>query len=432
MLLKIENLLNLNEFGKAYRILNLSLKQIRNVPYELREVVFQKMLFINHILVKNGYNVKLTSRKNSDIRKISQIIRSKKQFENNTNGFSQLTKKLNSAFYEDNRNKFIELMLIYKEYRYINNNITSSEMHDFLKFYLSYHYEDFHGIIEEKRKFYIFLNNYIPKKMVISELENKKYRNSRRLREVLLKKIDNLKSFSKINGLSYQKLYLNLKGKTECIKSELLRQIILALDIDKMDSIPPIRKELKKIELEKEFKSNEKNLYRLSREELFLKFWSVIFSIDQKLKIDLNCCEDLIFEDLSEFFSYMGNSYHGKYIFNCMFDSSPYFEAKKMLSITFLSELYHSYDFTAFYKTLKEKERKVMNRFIRNYSRFDDRHYDKIRQLSEKVFGNDHAHSSISFINKYSLDVNSFNMSLWHMDETDRNIFSDVIHNYNL
>ena len=208
------------------------------------------------------------------------------------------------------------------------------------------------------------------------------YENTKELRDYLINigKDKKLYELSDFLGISKPNLSKILKGWTFKIRSETIRSIIerINLKVDYINDPYPIVNEYVKLKINTEFLQNKEKLKEISKEERKILFISTYMSLIKRdrYKSNINLKElfllfvndiDLFIQKAEKdmFIMWFTNKIIGK--------SHPILEGRKDLAVKFFRVLpiKKRDKFIDYYLNLDEKDRILIDEFIRNYVRYD-------------------------------------------------------------
>ena len=208
------------------------------------------------------------------------------------------------------------------------------------------------------------------------------YENTKELRDYLINigKDKKLYELSDFLGISKPNLSKILKGWTFKIRSETIRSIIerINLKVDYINDPYPIVNECVKLKINTEFLQNKEKLKEISKEERKILFISTYMSLIKRdrYKSNINLKElfllfvndiDLFIQKAEKdmFIMWFTNKIIGK--------SHPLLEGRKDLAVKFFRVLpiKKRNKFIDYYLNLDEKNRILIDEFIRNYVRYD-------------------------------------------------------------
>jgi len=208
------------------------------------------------------------------------------------------------------------------------------------------------------------------------------YENTKELRDYLINigKDKKLYELSDFLGISKPNLSKILKGWTFKIRSETIRSIIerINLKVDYINDPYPIVNEYVKLKINTEFLQNKEKLKEISKEERKILFISTYMSLIKRdrYKSNINLKElfllfvndiDLFIQKAEKnmFIMWFTNKIIGK--------SHPLLEGRKDLAVKFFRVLpiKKRDKFIDYYLNLDEKNRILIDEFIRNYVRYD-------------------------------------------------------------
>lgn len=208
------------------------------------------------------------------------------------------------------------------------------------------------------------------------------YENTKEIRDYLINIGKDMKLYelSDFLGISKPNLSKILKGWTFKIRSETIRSIIerINLKVDYINDPYPIVNEYVKLKINTEFLQNKEKLKEISKEERKILFISTYMSLIKRdrYKSNINLKElfllfvndiDLFIQKAEKdmFIMWFTNKIIGK--------SHPLLEGRKDLAVKFFRVLpiKKRDKFIDYYLNLDEKNRILIDEFIRNYVRYD-------------------------------------------------------------
>jgi DNA-binding Xre family transcriptional regulator len=208
------------------------------------------------------------------------------------------------------------------------------------------------------------------------------YENTKEIRDYLINigKDKKLYELSDFLGISKPNLSKILKGWTFKIRSETIRSIIerINLKVDYINDPYPIVNEYVKLKINTEFLLNKEKLKEISKEERKILFMSTYMSLIKRdrYKSNINLKElfllfvndiDLFIQKAEKnmFIMWFTNKIIGK--------THPLLEGRKDLAVKFFRVLpiKKRNKFIDYYLNLDEKDRILIEEFIRNYVRYD-------------------------------------------------------------
>jgi len=208
------------------------------------------------------------------------------------------------------------------------------------------------------------------------------YENTKEIRDYLINigKDKKLYELSDFLGISKPNLSKILKGWTFKIRSETIRSIIerINLKVDYINDPYPIVNEYVKLKINTEFLQNKEKLKEISKEERKILFISTYMSLIKRdrYKSNINLKElfllfvndiDLFIQKAEKdmFIMWFTNKIIGK--------THPLLEGRKDLAVKFFRvlPLKKRDKFIDYYINLDEKDRILIDEFIRNYVRYD-------------------------------------------------------------
>jgi DNA-binding Xre family transcriptional regulator len=208
------------------------------------------------------------------------------------------------------------------------------------------------------------------------------YENTKELRDYLINIGKDMKLYelSDFLGISKPNLSKILKGWTFKIRSETIRSIIerINLKVDYINDPYPIVNEYVKLKINTEFLQNKEKLKEISKEERKILFISTYMSLIKrdryKSNIDLKELFLLFVNDIDLFIQNAEKDMFIMWFTNKIIGKShPLLEGRKDLAVKFFRVLpiKERNKFIDYYLNLDEKDRILIDEFIRNYVRYD-------------------------------------------------------------
>ncbi len=250
-----------------------------------------------------------------------------------------------------------------------------------------------------------YLNLFKESKKYLFDLEKNLYENSIELRKFLKKNIKSLKLTSKITEIPRNTLRVILKGRVKNIKGETLRKLISKLNFEIDNETPKeILNEIVKLKLLYIFEKGvsflkEKNFYQ--GKKLIIATYVSLFDREENFKTltRRDVLEKLFYlyeNDFEEFKNYIKSNLTFLEFFLNIITPNPFIKGRRDLILKFLNHLSDNElnDFIDFYLNLKERERLMLDIFLRNYIRFNRlsinlntkfENYILLREISETL-----------------------------------------------
>lgn len=218
-------------------------------------------------------------------------------------------------------------------------------------------------------------------KKFLVDLEKSLYENSTKLKKYLKEKIKNISLASKLTNLPRYTIRSILNNKTKVIRGETLKKFINGFSFEiESDTPKEIFNEIIKLKL---FNNFEKGLSFLEKKDLnygkklIIATYISLFNREKDFKTlsrrdvlkKLFYLYENNFDKLKEYLK--TNSEFIYFVFNII-NPNPFIKGRRDLILKFLNHL--NVDelnrFIDFYLNLKEKEREILDIFLRNYIRF--------------------------------------------------------------
>jgi len=221
-------------------------------------------------------------------------------------------------------------------------------------------------------------------KYFIFDLKSSVYKNSDLLRNYLRRFMESISSASVSSNISRGKLSAILNGKTKTMRGETIRKLIkgLKLKLNSLNDPAPIINEWMKIKIEDAFFDSLEKLKGIKLNDRILLLLSTYMSIfDRKEKLPylsrkgkLERAIELCTADMNEFTNFMSNRYETMgFVSDMINEMHPFIEGRKDLVKKFLGRMpkKRMRIFAASYAELTEGDRKAVDAFARNYTRYD-------------------------------------------------------------
>ena len=239
-----------------------------------------------------------------------------------------------------------------------------------------------------------------------------------------------------IENILISKVTMNsiLKRKISFIKSNTIQKIISSYNISYKTSNPHcINSELIKMNIENNF--SHFSSFVSFNNDFFEKILLTYMSLDNK-SIDISLIYNLIYKNNKKsLMKIFKNNYDSMILFNSIFESIPFFNARKYLIGLSIDEIkiknkYH--DFISFYFKLDEDEKLLINIFFRNYQRYKR---TKFSFNLNKIFKNNSKNklwkNKIDKISRFFGFEQYFSyISFWCFEEKDRKNFIEIINKF--
>ncbi len=245
-----------------------------------------------------------------------------------------------------------------------------------------------HGVGRETQEHYREKIEFC--KQIVPTFETSEYKNSEFLRKYLKKHMISISHTHKISGVGKTTILGMLKGYVKEIKGDTLKKLIKALKLipSPTDSPFPIWNEFLKLKMNDTFSKSIEKLKRTRKEQRQIDFISTYMayvnrrrslpylSKTGKLKIAFD-----FLEDADKFKTFMSERYETMEFVNNMFNEMhPFFQARKDLVVRFMKKIPKSAkkkfmevytEITASRPFISERDRKMIDRFVMDYSRYN-------------------------------------------------------------
>lgn len=221
-------------------------------------------------------------------------------------------------------------------------------------------------------------------KHFIFDLKGSVYKNSDLLRNYLRKFVKSISSVSIDSNLSRGKLSAILNGKTKTVRGETIRKLIkgLKLKLNPLNDPTPLINEWMKIKIEDAFFDSLEKLKGIKPNDRIISLlltYMTVFDRKEKLpylsrKGKLERAIELCTADMNEFTNFMSIRYETMgFVSDMINEMHPFIEGRKDLVRKFLGRMpkKRMRMFAVSYAELTEEDRKTVDVFARNYTRYD-------------------------------------------------------------
>ena len=221
-------------------------------------------------------------------------------------------------------------------------------------------------------------------KYFIFDLKGSVYKNSNSLRNYLRRFMKSISSASVSSNISRGKLSAILNGKTKTVRGETIRKLIkgLKLKLNPLNDPTPLINEWMKIKIEDAFFDSLEKLKGIKPNDRIISLlltYMTIFDRKEKLpylsrKGKLERAIELCTADMNEFTNFMSNRYETmRFVSDMINEMHPFIEGRKDLVRKFLGRMpkKRMRMFAISYAELTEGDRKTVDAFARNYTRYD-------------------------------------------------------------
>ncbi|MCD6239521.1 MAG: hypothetical protein J7K51_09475, partial [Thermotogae bacterium] len=245
-------------------------------------------------------------------------------------------------------------------------------------------YQHYKSTIEESKSLTVNLN--------VSS-----YNNTKDLRDYLKKNIKSITLATALTGIARDNLGNLLNGKVKTVYGKTLKKLTtgLNLKVDLIRGQMPLVTEWLKDQIEEDFEASIEKLKDFSsgvRKTILISTYAS--ELDRKGSLEnlarkgnLKRAVGLCTNDLNEFSNVMKRRWETKKFVINMVKAHPYIEGRKALASYFLKELplKKREKFIATYTDSPEDVRVVVDRFVRNYARYDRRWGVRVRVSDENM-----------------------------------------------
>ena len=221
-------------------------------------------------------------------------------------------------------------------------------------------------------------------KYFIFDLKGSVYKNSDLLRNYLRRFVKSISSASVDSNISRGKLSAILNGKTKIVRGETIRKLIkgLKLKLNPLNDPTPLINEWMKIKIEDAFFDSLEKLKGIKPNDRIISLlltYMTIFDRKEKLpylsrKGKLERAIELCTADMNEFTNFMSHRYETmRFVSDMINEMHPFIEGRKDLVKKFLGRMpkKRMRMFAVSYAELTEGDRKTVDAFARNYTRYD-------------------------------------------------------------
>ncbi|WP_235599697.1 MULTISPECIES: helix-turn-helix transcriptional regulator [Kosmotoga] len=259
----------------------------------------------------------------------------------------------------------------------------------------------------------------LKKKSPVFNPRRSKYANNELIRDYLKNRMNNLLAVSRNTGIAWDNLSKLINGKTQTVRGETLRKIItgLKIEVDPLNDPYPIVNEWIKLQIDKGFENAITELEKLKpseREILILSTYTALLNRRKDYpylsrKGTLSRALELCKEDLRRFREFTENRYETKKFVAQLFELHPFLEGRRDLVWKFLKALpaRKRKEFIHKYLELGDKDRGVIDTFMRNYVRYDRNWGLRLKPPAELY----------PFTQKYRLKKTQTALAYWALDK---------------
>ncbi len=221
-------------------------------------------------------------------------------------------------------------------------------------------------------------------KHFIFDLKGSVYKNSDLLRNYLRRFVKSISSVSVDSNISRGKLSAILNGETKTVRGETIRKLIkgLKLKLNPLNDPTPLINEWMKIKIEDAFFDSLEKLKGIKPNDRIISLlltYMTVFDRKEKLpylsrKGILERAIELCTADMNEFTNFMSHRYETmRFTSDMINEMHPFIEGRKDLVKKFLGKIpkKRMKIFAVSYAELTEGDRKIVDAFARNYTRYD-------------------------------------------------------------
>ena len=221
-------------------------------------------------------------------------------------------------------------------------------------------------------------------KYFIFDFKGSVYKNSNSLRNYLGRFVKSISSASVSSNISRGKLSAILNSKTKTVRGETIRKLIkgLKLKLNPLNDPAPLINEWMKIKIEDAFFDSLEKLKGIKPNDRIISLlltYMTIFDRKERLpylsrKGKLERAIELCTADMNEFTNFMSNRYETMgFVSDMINEMHPFIEGRKDLVKKFLGRMpkKRMRMFAVSYVELTEGDRKRIDSFARNYTRYD-------------------------------------------------------------
>ena len=230
-------------------------------------------------------------------------------------------------------------------------------------------------------------------KYIVPNFKTSMYENLESLREFLSRQIHSINSAFQACHIARDNISAMLNGKVKKVRGNTLKRFIDGLNIEvSSEKVPfPVLNEYYKMKVENNFNESIEKLERMKTEKRMVLFISTYTAyLDRRKSLPYlsrkgKLKEAMLLEDMEEFKEFMSKRYETMIFVNSMIQAHPFIQARKALTKEFLERMPKRTKerFIQGYLTLDEEDRKVIDRFSRDYIRYDIRWGMRIKILKE-------------------------------------------------
>lgn len=235
---------------------------------------------------------------------------------------------------------------------------------------------------------------------IIPSFEVSRYKNSRSLRKYLKSKVCSATYAHKISGVGKSNILAILNGRVRKVKGETLQRLTKALGIrpSPKNSPFPVWNEYVKANIKEAFSRSIEKLKEISQEQRQINFISTYMAFFNRRKSlsYLSGKEKLkeafsLLKDIRKFKNFMLKRYETmEFVNNMVNEMHPFLQARKDLAKEFIQKLSRAsmerlvkmyVEMSAARPFIVENKREIIDRFVRDYVRYDIKWGMRLRSL---------------------------------------------------
>ena len=217
-------------------------------------------------------------------------------------------------------------------------------------------------------------------KKMLTNSEKALYKNTKEFRNYLRRHVKSIRQASKMTGIAWDRLRDIMYGKVSTIKGTTLRKLITGLNLDPFTAPNCVATQWWRTMIEKKFLESLELLDQMRFEERIKDFLLTYMSMPErettckylsrkdKLRQAITFCGDV-----KAFKEFMSQRHETMEFVVDMVDTHPYIEGRKAVVKKAIEKMgiKRLKEFIQRYIELDESDRKLLDRFMRNYGRYD-------------------------------------------------------------